>query len=143
MENKALPEDAQGLKDALGKQIRVSNCFLKCVSFLGQTFVNRLTTNTHVMSIMSEMNKNQDNHSEDWRPSDNVNKRGIDWSVAMLVQKGDWVKERTKKELKKVKENRRTSRPCKCELMLPDDVNTHVTKDHEFKEKHSFFVEKL
>ena len=143
MAKKLTPEDAQGLKNALGKKMNVSNQFLESVLLLGQTFVNRLAMNAHVVSIMSKMNKNQDNHGEDWKPRDNVNKRGINWSVAMLVQKGDWVKERTKKELKKVKENRRTSRPCKCELMLPDDVNTHVTKDHEFKEKHSFFVEKL
>ena len=111
--------------------------------FLGKTFVNKLTTNACVVSITSKMNKNQVDHGEDWKPRDNINKRGIDWSVAMLVQKGDWAAENTKKAIKKIKENKMTGKPCECELASRDNVNQCVTKDHGFKDEHSFFGEKL
>ena len=88
---------------------------------------------------MSKMSKNQANHGEGWKPRDNVDKRGINWSIAMLVQKGNWV---AKKNPWKIKTNKKTKKCCKCELALPIKVHQHAT-DQGCKEKCSIFESKL
>ena len=143
-EYEMLPEDAKVLKEELGKHIQVSDHFLQCVSVLSKTFADRLSMNAYIVSIINEMKKKETGPDTDWEPEvpteikdiDNLDERGIDRSISILVQKFDWVNK--EKETNKAKNNEKKQKGYEYKLVSPNDVHPYMG-DQDFENKYKYF----